>query len=208
MKKQKTWHNRDHHNGPVRMSLSKYGLKDLAVCFHPRTISCGSALWTRLPQNTIWSILCLQGPTIMDSAKQINFLPIFKVFQNWRIYLFGWHSIPWTLTAKEAKKFFVVFKRWRRPDTVEQPLPFREGEFEAECNLGQGHRGCWWQRPVDSLCPIFPVIWSTLLVPDKTFRSCSVLLNQGLCLMHAECDKTTEDSKYHSEYQVTQRPVD
>lgn len=112
MKKQKAWHNRDHHNGPVRMSLSKHGLKDLAVCFHLRTISCGSALGTRLPQNTIWSILCLLGPTIMDSAKQINFLPIFKVFQNWRIYLFGWHSISWTLIAVEAKRWRRLQKQW------------------------------------------------------------------------------------------------
>lgn len=117
------------------MSLSKYCLKDLTIYFHLMT----DFLWVHpvkgtSPKYSFGWVSAFGGPTVMNSAKQINFLPIFKVFQNGRIYIFGWHTISWALTALAVKKFFAVFWEMRSTsETAAAPcLYFREGEIKAE----------------------------------------------------------------------------
>lgn len=60
------------------MSLSKYCLKDLRIYFHLMT----DFLWVHPVKRTSakYHLADSYLPTIMNSAKQINFLPIFKVF--------------------------------------------------------------------------------------------------------------------------------
>lgn len=166
MKKQRAWHNRDHHNRPMQTSLSKYCPKRPHRVFSPNDwFPLGPPCEKNFLRVPVGQFSAFGRPTIMHSAKQINFLAIFKIFQNWRTFIFGRHSISWTLTAIEVKKFLIVFWEMKRTsETVEQLLPFREGKIEAECNLGQGRTGCWWQRPMEFSLPHFPLIWSKLCV--------------------------------------------
>lgn len=71
----------------------------------------------------------------MNSAKQINFLPIFKVFQNWRIYIFGWHTISWAYSPASEEILHSILRDEKdfRNGQAAAPHPYlREGENKAK----------------------------------------------------------------------------
>lgn len=71
----------------------------------------------------------------MNWAKQINFLPIFKVFPNWRIYIFGWHTISWTHSPGGEETIHGILrerKDFRSGQAAAPTSYFREGEIKAK----------------------------------------------------------------------------
>lgn len=110
------------------------------------------------------------------------------------------------------KEFFTVFwDKKRASERMAQLLPtsvLGKGESRHSCPPGPGHRGGWWRRPVWFSLSCYYPNGAKWLVAWKALWSCSAQVNQDLCLIHAECDKTTGKKPwYQGKYPVMQRAM-
>lgn len=154
------------------MSLSKYCLKDLRIYFHLMT----DFLWVHPVKRTSakYHLPDSYLPTIMNSAKQINFLPIFKVFPKlenrhlWgaRYFLNLKQHWQWRNSSQYFETRKGLQKGWH---SCSLPLFQGRGRQGTIFPLGQVMEVAGGRGQSNFLCPVIPLLELNDLWPKKHY---------------------------------------